>query len=83
MLVNEYPDDYGALVGVLQKASLLKHREIILETCQEYERRGEFVRIYPAKGSKAYDKYFQKNHINKIVYKSLFSSEVMPYSAGM
>lgn len=37
------------------------------------------MRIFPAKGSKAYDKYLGKSHINKIVYKTLFSSEVMPY----
>lgn len=57
----------------------MKFRDILAETCAEYSRRGEYVRIFPAKNSKIYDKFFNKSSINKIVYKTLFSSEVMPY----
>jgi hypothetical protein len=47
----------------------------------EYNRRGEFVRIYPAKNCKIYDRFFSsgKCPLNKIIYKVLFSSDVVPY----
>jgi hypothetical protein len=38
---------------------MLKNKEILKETVQEYERRGNFVRIYPAPGCEIYEKYFQ------------------------
>lgn len=42
-----------------KKLSMLKHKEILRETLVEYSRRGNFIRIYPAKGSDCYDPYFQ------------------------
>ena len=52
----------------------LKFRDILHETVSEYTRRGEFVRIFPAKNSKIYD---------KLIYKTLFSSEFLPYGVNL
>jgi len=82
-LSEDYSEDYnkGSLREPMQAACQLKFRDIIAETCAEYSRRGEFVRIYPAKNSKIYDKYFSsgRNCLNKIIYKVLFSNDVIPY----
>jgi len=81
--MEEYPDlfDNLNLLEPLQRACFLKFRDILAETVSEYNRRGEFVRIYPAKNCKIYDKFFSsgKSSVNKIIYKVLFSSEVIPY----
>ena len=69
------------LLETLSRACFLKYRDIIAETVSENNRRGEFVRIYPAKNCKIYEKFFSsgKSPLNKIIYKVLFSSEVIPY----
>ena len=36
-----------------------KNKEILRETLMEFERRGNFVRIYPAKGTDYYDAFFE------------------------
>ena len=42
----------------LKKLARVKNREILKETIQEYERKGNFIRILPAQGSDQYEKYF-------------------------
>ena len=42
----------------MRKAVALRHRDLVRETCQEYQKRGNFIRIYPAKGSETYDQFF-------------------------
>jgi hypothetical protein len=39
----------------LSKLSRVRNKDIIREIVTEYERRGEFVRIYPAKGCDVYE----------------------------
>jgi len=66
---------------LLKDAASLKFRDIIAETVHEFQRKGNFVRIFPAKNSKLYDKFFTgQKPLNKIIYKVLFTSELMPYS---
>jgi len=61
----------------------LKHRDLIHETVSEFGRRGNFVRIYPAQGSKIYDKFFTScKPLNKIIYKTLFSNEIIDYKSS-
>jgi len=36
-----------------------KHREIIRDCCEEFERAKNFTKIYPANGGEIYDKYFE------------------------
>ena len=52
--IIECPD----IEEVLRLTALLKHREIITDTIGEYSRRGNYVRIYPAKNSYRYDQFF-------------------------
>ncbi len=83
-LVHEHAEEYenGDLTEPLKKATMLKYRDIIAETCSEFSRRNNFVRIYPARGSKQYDKFFTGSKaLNKIVYKTLFGNEVLPHNS--
>lgn len=43
---------------LLSMLSRVRNRDIIRETIMEYERRGEFVRILPARGGEHYEQYF-------------------------
>ena len=62
----------------LKRAANCKYREYIRETLAEYQRRGNYIRIYPAKGSDMYDPYFNSARpFNKAVYKALFADEVL------
>lgn len=62
----------------MKRACNLKYREYIRETLAEYQRRGNFVRIYPAKGSDMYDNLFLgPRPFNKAVYKALFTDEIL------
>lgn len=67
----------------MRKACLLKFRDILNETVQEYNRCGEFVRIFPCKNSKPYEKYFSgvfgTRMLNRIIHKVLFTNELLPY----
>jgi len=59
----------------------LKYRDLIHETVSEFGRRGNFVRIYPSRGSKIYDKFFTASKpLNKIIYRTLFSNEILQYN---
>ena len=61
----------------------LKYRDLIHETVSEFGRRGNFVRIYPSRGSKIYDKFFTASKpLNKIIYRTLFSNEILSYGGS-
>ncbi|CAG9318241.1 TTLL5_3 [Blepharisma stoltei] len=48
-------------------------KNILKETLEEYERRGNFVRIYPSKGCSVYDHYFTTlRPVNRTLYNYLF-----------
>lgn len=60
------------------KIAKLKHKDLIKETIYEYERKGNFVRIFPAPGSNEYEKYFQyQKTINRYLYKVLFEGNLV------
>jgi hypothetical protein len=83
--MHEHAEEYenGDLSEPLKKATMLKYRDIIAETCSEFSRRNNYVRIYPARGSKQYDKFFTSSKaLNKIVYKTLFGNEVLPHHSS-
>jgi len=86
-VVEDYNDEFGALDEGIRKSSMLKFRDILYETVQEYNRCGEFVRIFPCKGSKQYEKYFSgvfgTRMLNRIVHKVLFSNEICPYDKNL
>jgi len=58
--MEEHPEEYedGQLSEPLKRACQLKFRDIIAETVSEFTRKGNFVRIYPARNSKMYDRFF-------------------------
>ena len=56
-----------------------KNKEILRETLMEFERRGNFVRIYPAKGTDYYDAFFETiRPINQNLYKYLYTDYQIP-----
>jgi hypothetical protein len=60
-----------------KKLAGLKNREVLRETLVEYSRRGNFIRIYPAKGTDCYDAYFQQvRPLNRYLYRMLFTDEL-------
>lgn len=63
---------------VMIKVAKLKHRDLFREIVTEYERKGNFVRIFPAPGCNEYEKYFQhQKSINKYLYKVLFGGDII------
>lgn len=57
----------------------MKFKDILFETLEENSRKGNYVWIYPAKGSEIYDKYFSgPRPYNKFLYKCLYSDEILP-----
>ena len=64
----------------MKNASQLRFRDIIQETAAEFGRMENFCRIYPARNSKLYDKYFAGNkQLNKIIYRVFYSNDILPY----
>lgn len=62
---------------LLKKMAKLKHKETLRESLQEHSRRGNFIRIFPAKGTDCYDPYFTYHRpLNRFLYKVLFSEEL-------
>ena len=75
--INEldYDPEYKELMF---KMARLKNKELIKETIYEYERRGNYVRIFPAPGCNEYEKYFQyQKTINRYLHKVLFSEDLI------
>jgi hypothetical protein len=60
------------------RAAKLKNRDLIKEIVSEYERKGDFVRIFPAPGCNEYEKYFQhQKTINKYINKVLYGGDLI------
>ena len=66
------------MVEPIKRAANCRYREYIRETLAEYQRLGNFVRIYPAKGSDQYDHLFYgARPYNKVMYKALYTDELL------
>ena len=62
----------------MKKAASLRYKDYVREVVSEYARKGNFLRIYPAKNSEIYDCFFSgPRPYNKLVYKVLYTDEVM------
>ena len=58
---------------MLKKLSTVKHKEVLRESLLEMIRKGNYVCIYPARGSEVYDQYFQQvRPLNRYLNKVLF-----------
>lgn len=65
----------------MQKAQKCNYRDYIRETAQEYQRRGNFIRIYPTKRSANYDQFFEQfRSYNHAVYNALYTDQIIPKS---
>ena len=61
---------------MLKKLSTIKHKDILRETILEMLRKGNYVCIYPARGSETYDQYFaQVRPLNRFLNKVLFQDD--------
>lgn len=59
----------------------MKFKDILKQALLENSRKGNFIRIYPAKGTDVYDQYFKSvRPYNVFLYKWLFSDEIIPLS---
>jgi len=65
--------------NLIKKLVPLKYKETLRDWIAEYGRRGNFIRIYPSKGSNRYDKFF-KNYrpFNNFLYKCLYTEDIIP-----
>jgi len=60
----------------------LRFRDLITDTISEFLRMQNFCRIYPARNSKLYDKFFSGNRaLAKVTYRVLHTAEIVPYGA--
>lgn len=60
----------------------LRFRDLISDTVNEYLRMENFCRIFPARNSKLYDKFFSGNRaLAKVTYRVLHTAEIVPYGA--
>lgn len=58
-----------------------KHKDVLFETLLEDERRGGYIRIFPAKGTDVYEQYFIAQHqFNKSLYRYLYSKDLFKSS---
>ena len=57
ILIEEQPE-YQHKEKLLRKLAGTKYKEILREVLAENNRKGNYIRIYPAKGSDLFDKYF-------------------------
>jgi len=74
----ENDGEFAQDIEMLKKLSTLKHREILRESLLEFLRKGNYVCIYPARGSEIYDQYFSAvRPINHFLNKILFQSETL------
>jgi len=70
--------EFGHLTDSLKKASIFKYKDIIAETLAENARKGNFVRIYPAKNSDMYDGFFSTPiPLNKLLYRVLYTEDIL------
>lgn len=79
ILIEEQPE-FLKHEKLLKKMARTKYKELLRETVAEYNRRNNFVRIYPAYGSDTYDKYFVEarpfnRYINQLLFKNYFGLE--------
>lgn len=67
----------------MKKALNAKYREYVREACAEYQRRGNYIRIYPAKNSDIYDQFFSgPRPYNRALYRALFTDEILKTSVA-
>ena len=70
--------EYAQDIDMLKRLSQVKHKDVLRETLLELLRKGNYVCIYPARGSEVYDQYFQQvRPLNRFVNRVLFQDETL------
>jgi hypothetical protein len=60
-------------VEPMKKLLQYNRRDIINEVCEEFENRGNFIRIFPMKNSNIYDKFFTgQRPMNQMIFQALY-----------
>ena len=78
MFLRNSPE-FAPYGGPMQKAQQCKYKEIIREALGENQRRGNYIRIYPAPNSNLYDKFFvAPRPYNNLLYRVFYSDDVLP-----
>mmetsp|Transcript_13362 Transcript_13362/g.16950 ORF Transcript_13362/g.16950 Transcript_13362/m.16950 type:complete len:137 (-) Transcript_13362:2667-3077(-) len=74
----ENDGEFAQDIEMLKKLSTVRQKGIIRESLLELLRKGNYVCIYPARGSEHYDQYFQQvRPLNRFLNKVLFQSETI------
>ena len=74
-LKNVDPNISESDVQMLLKLASYKRKDVIKDTLSEYQRKGNFERIFPAEGTDIYHKFFLADHSsNLIVHDFLYGS---------
>ena len=68
---------------VFMRAASIRQKLFVRETLEEFSRIGNYIRIYPAKGSESFDQYFNGGRVfNKLLHKVLYTNDVLKYASG-
>ena len=63
---------------MLKKLSTIRQKGVLRESLLELLRKGNYVCIYPARGSEHYDQYFQSvRPMNRFLNRVIFQTETM------
>ena len=69
--------------NIVKKLIPMKFKELLKQCLHEHNRRGDFIRIYPAENTNIYDEYFKSvRPYNIFLYKCLYTDEILPQGAG-
>jgi|TARA_B110000285_G_C15025587_1_gene563988 hypothetical protein len=73
ILIDEQPE-YLQHEDIMKRMAKTKYKELLRETIAENNRRGNFIRVYPASGTDMYDKYFlEPRPFNRYIYSVLYT----------
>ena len=83
-MVSTYEEEYLDVYEPMKSSMQLKFRDLIQETVSEFCRMENFCRIFPARNSKMYEKFFAgQKPLNKILYRVFYSSDILPYGRNV
>lgn len=65
--------------NIIKKLIPMKFKDVLKDALIENSKRTNFLRIYPAKGTDIYDKYFKSvRPYNVFLYKCLYTNDILP-----
>lgn len=61
----------------LKEAAKYKNRELVTEFLDAEDRKGRYIRIYPAVNSERFQQFIEPRPVDKLIYDSLFNTELI------